>query len=356
MAGNHLYLHIGFGKCGSSALQHFLSSAPLIRSAGKVYEYAALTERGRLVRRAELKALADASLVGYMNSSPRVASFAKGRRAETAINRLLDKNINLILSHEYWVYQRKDFHRSSLLASLNRPVIVIAYVRPQVEWLNSAWWQWFYWENKYSSIRHFLEAKGVNGMDWSRILGKWANLPNVEAVVPRLLTTDIVGDFSNLLGITTARQADRARATNATLTLPMVAMLSRVTGLRGQNESYIDFILEKRAPLPGRKPWAISFEDASYILENLRSSNEHLAQMLDTDSEQTMRADSRWWSPDLYRERSVDEPRDYMPTEEEREKFVSGLMRGLVGSERELFHMRREQILAKKDTATKGSK
>ena len=356
MTDNRLYLHIGFGKCGSSALQHFLSASPLIRSAGKVYEYAALTERGRLVRRAELKALADASLVGYMNSSPRVASFAKGRRAVTAINRLLDKNINLILSHEYWAYQRKDFHRSGLIASLNRPVIVIAYVRPQVDWLNSAWWQWFYWEHEYSSIRHFLEAKGVHGMDWSRILGKWADFPNVEAVVPRLLTTDIVSDFSALLNFPAARQMKSTRTTNATLTLPMVAMLSRITGLRGQNESYIDFILEKRAPLAGRKPWAIAFEEASQILESLRPSNERLAQMLDPDSERAMRADSRWWSPDLYRDRAVDEPRDYTPTEAEREQFVGGLMRGLVGAERELFQMRRERILAKENTTTTRSK
>ncbi len=348
MTDNRLYLHIGFGKCGSSALQSFLSSSPVTRNEGKIYEYAVLTERGRLIRRAELKALAEASLVGYLNSSPRVANFAK---ASAAVNRLLERDINLILSHEHWVYQPADFRRSGFLGSLNRPVVVVVYVRPQVEWLNSAWWQWLYWKSEFTSIGNYLETKGVLAMDWSRIIDKWSGMPNVERVIPRLLPGDIVGDFCGVIGLSAPSGEAASVTSNVTLTLPMLAFLARTPGIRGQNDSHVDFILQKRAPLQGRKPWAVAPDEAAQILGLLHTSNERLADLLDPASAVTMRSDPRWWSGDFYSGRKVDDPLQYIPTDAEKEEFLDRITRALISAERELFEKRRENAISAQTAA-----
>jgi len=342
-----LFLHIGFGKCGSSALQHHLSMNPLLQSGKRRIEYAAMTHRGHLIRRERLVLEAKARPSAYTSSTPSVQQFVDSPHAAASVNRLLDNDTSVILSHESWAHQLESFRRGKFLPAIRGPVVVLAYVRPQVDWLNSAWWQWFYWRKESQTPEAFFRARGLENADWSQTLENWGNLPNVERVVPRLLGPDIATDFSNCLGLEASSGRECSRESNVTLTLPMLAVIARIPGLRGAKDSAVDFILQRAASLPGKKPWAISPALAVEIVNAMRPSNEKLLSMLDTNSAETMRSDVRWWSGAAYADRKIDDPLGCDLSEAQLLDFTAKVTIALVAAEKNLSRIRRARAMRK---------
>jgi hypothetical protein len=341
MSSNSLYLHIGFGKCGSSALQHFLSEHPTLSSEGSKFEYIALADNGHLLRGRRLMRLARLHPGGYENSTTLISSLASKPKCGAALNEILAKGINIIMSHEYWAHQWNAFAKSGLLGNLARPVIVVAYVRPQVEWLNSAWWQWFYWGNQFTTPEDFVLSPRAGEMDWSANLQQWRTLPNVVRVIPRLLAADVVTDFLSQLGVCLPEGADEKNTVNTTLTLPMLTAIKKVAGLRGVHNSGVDFYLQRYAPILGKKPWAIPPNLASRIIERMTLSNERLMEMLDPESRQIMAEDPRWWSAVPFADRTVDDPAKHRLSEAESNTLINGILPALVRAEKQIFRLRR---------------
>ena len=92
------------------------------------------------------------SAVGYRASANarRIAAF--DHTQFSALGRQLDavEVDTLVLSSEGWLPQASLFERAFRI--WQKPMRVIAYVRPQANYLNAAWWQWGAW--RMSASRH----------------------------------------------------------------------------------------------------------------------------------------------------------------------------------------------------------
>lgn len=173
---NKLVLHVGAPKCGSSSIQAALSKQPVFRSLKEhKLTYCAL-QGGSWLGPAKIRLGAKIGFAGY------VASHGLHKYGDTAdgatilkhhaprISRMLSKGETPILSSEGWLPQAPVFTASGILADLPAPTHVIMFLRPPLDWLNSAWWQWGIWQEP--DIYTFLE-KNTDRAAWVRHVEAW---------------------------------------------------------------------------------------------------------------------------------------------------------------------------------------
>ena len=81
---------------------------------------------------------------------------------------------------------------------------VVAYVRPQIEWFNSAWWQWWTWRDEFDTpadlLRQWRGGWRPGFMRWRTQLAPWLVNPSVDGLTVRLYRRDTLPDFLELLG------------------------------------------------------------------------------------------------------------------------------------------------------------
>lgn len=300
-----LYLHVGWSKCGSSALQHFFSSQPALFGEQGPVHYAAIDKSGELYEGEKLRMRARKTAEHYL-SSVRTLPPSDGVCFERLQAHLAERlnNVSLILSQEAWSRQAAAFASTGLLASLATRVVVIAYVRPQVDLLNSSWWQWWCWRKQYSSPAQWLVKNGAGILDYFAHLQSWRETPGVAKVHIRILPRDVVGDALALLRASTETPTDKLDSYNATLPRAVVNSLKRLLKadlIDQRHMSAISFALKRELGKLGCPPWGVSRSTAESLISELRASNEQLLGLLDAESSARMRADQRWWDADAYR-------------------------------------------------------
>jgi hypothetical protein len=193
--------HVGMPKCGSSALQLALSNnSEITNQAGRKIRYVAIRSDGGVLFGEELKALARVSAVGYIPSVQvsRFKEFSASKLAKISqqLSALASDGSLLILSNEAWGNQYLEFVDLNLFESLGLSVEVVMYVRPQVEWFNSAWWQWGAWSDRI--LDRWINAHR-HKVSWYETYQAWSKVNAVSKVTIRLLPKDIVADFYTLL-------------------------------------------------------------------------------------------------------------------------------------------------------------
>ncbi len=144
-----ILLHVGMPKCGSSALQSYLSSTEFEKATAGRSKYVALHDDGKVLVGDALFRRAAVSSYGYVTSHSTYDSFAADRKLQRnalAIFKELSQEADtIVLSSEGWGTAPQALAEDSIFSAAGYEVNVIAYVRPQIEWLNTAWWQWGAW-------------------------------------------------------------------------------------------------------------------------------------------------------------------------------------------------------------------
>src|SRR5688572_11763190 len=119
-----LILHIGAGKCGSSAIQSSLTQRPLFqRRDGSTVEYIAIDRKGHLVRGEQLRD--SAGIAGYRTSPPSL--LLKQMDLAALAQALANVGHDVILSEEAWIYQAQNWR--DILQQTGIDTQVFAYVR-----------------------------------------------------------------------------------------------------------------------------------------------------------------------------------------------------------------------------------
>jgi hypothetical protein len=95
------------------------------------------------------------------------------------------------------------------------------------------------------------------------------------------------------------------------------------------HDSEIDFVLSKYLKLDGKAPWVIDPALARRIVDAVKEDNLALMRMLDPESAESMRLDSRWWDADAFSDRAVEPWQPMAPNPEELEQLCAGLMAAL---------------------------
>ena len=296
-------IHIGAGKCGSSALQHSLSFSPLISGADGPYEYCAFGVNGRLIRGRDLKEAAERSPFGYTTCPmvPPIENTAAFRRAGRALSNLVQVGTRPILSNEGWIYSAEDFKREHLLGALNLRPRIFAFVRPPLEWLNSAWWQWGAWTGV--SLERWIR-NAHQRPDWHEHLRKWAEVPGVASVEAKVLGKDVANQFWTHIG---AKPPYSTTRQNSALPEGILRFFQRNRAFRpGPHDSKIDFLLSRHLGNPaGTVPWVLTPELCKFAMDRLAEGIDKLKPFLSFEDARQLDEDPAWRDPEHYRQRKL---------------------------------------------------
>lgn len=317
-----LILHCGAPKCGSSAVQAALTHIPELRSrSGRRVVYGALVpDRG---------VIAGAHLARAKGSRDYRASMSASRLAGLDLDQLAAalraiEADDIVLSCEGWFAQAGLF--AETLAALDMPVKVVAYVRPQVAWMNSAWWQWGAWVNQ--PFKRAIENR-LALVQWDTLAAAWEALPQVEEVIVRLLPGDVVPDFyEEVLDVEVPEGLPRD--VNKSLPGSMLRLFQRNRDLRpGPHDSEIEFLIGKYVDLPGKTPWVLDRPTVRTILDATRESNLALLERLPPEQAEAMRADPRWWDAEAYADKTREPPGPVDPDADTLEVMCVALIKAL---------------------------
>jgi len=305
MAEPHCILHIGAPKCGSSALQAALSAAPDHRdSQGQRYRYVGTgTVEGRIypLYGGVVRRLGRSSEFGYSCwPNLRAASLPLSGHADpvwAALQRVMQNARQQghvpMLSNEGWIGAAAAFG-ANFLAEPGRRADVVAFVRPPLDWMNAAYWQWGVWTGygfadwlRLSGMRYALGAQ----------LAQWAALEPVTLHVGPS-GQDVVAGFGQRFGLNlTAGQAVNSAASPAFIGLQLRHRKLRRDG----HDSAVEFVLQRWCGrYTARKPWAIAPEDIADLQAESAPDVAALLAVCAPGDAQVLLQDPRWLSPEPY--------------------------------------------------------
>ena len=272
------------------------------------------------------------SAVGYRASANarRIAAF--DHTQFSALGRQLDavEVDTLVLSSEGWLPQASLFERAFRI--WQKPMRVIAYVRPQANYLNAAWWQWGAWEDV--GLEAWLTQR-LPASFWSVPLAEWRDTPFVEELSIRLLPEEVVGDFLAALGVT--RHVPPSVRINTSLPAPILRLFQRNRKLRPTKyAAEIDFALARHVAYRGSAPWVLARKTVEDIIAKARPSNEQLLHMLRPDMAEKMRSDPRWWDADAFAGEKVEPWEPQPPKVEELERLSLAMAEAILRMDGEI--------------------
>lgn len=335
-----LILHIGGAKCGSSALQTELSVTDWAAQNSE-FVYAALHPMHGIVQGDAMRVHAMAAQHGYAaspNADVLLGIAPNQRRAMfDELRALAAESKRVVLSNEGWLQQANAFLNRGLLDEIGLPFDIFLVVRPQVEFLNSGWWQWGAWED--APLVDWVR-KMAQEVHWHRYLEKWIAHPNCREVKVRLMSKDIVGDFfaafakSRLIG-------GEGNKLNASLPGDILRLYQRHRHLRpGPHLPATDFVISRLGIGGAPTPWVIPPALAEEVIAASRADNERLLAILPEDEAARMLANPAWWSVEAFAGKTLQSPLPQEPDAAAIDGLCASLVEAVARYDQELRLLR----------------
>jgi hypothetical protein len=219
-------IHIGAGKCGSSAIQHYLkSNREKLLTAGVLVPDKDGGVQGKIIGQQvwyfeKLQQLPAAEARGlWRRHCTELLEFAAGQ----GVHSIVFSAENLI----------NPTHVARLLSPVTElaEVQVVLYVRRQLDYLVSAWQQWYL--KTHSSVEQFLQQNLGVLANWNSCLSDWESEFGCERIMLRrygqgLLAGDhAAADFLVALGLADTLPAPQYKRVNRSYSDAMTALAMR---------------------------------------------------------------------------------------------------------------------------------
>ncbi len=275
-----LLIHTGYAKCASSSIQNFLTSNAYFESGGRSFRYVGFDKFNDLLDPSAIKSFAHYPPYCFTTN---ISADIDGLKKQMNSIRRCSSDVGIISNESLSTWLTPD--KLELLSSLDIPIHLFVVVRPFVDWINSAWWQW--------------GAFGPNDIgDWfneydvgifPRSLRAWLRLPNLSQCTVVDLKDSPVEKLSRVLGL----EKCKGRTVNSSSSAELLRFLIKhkdVVG-RGVHKPLVEFIMNDELAFSGPKPGSIvTPERAKSILESYRkieygSSRELLAPIFESHME-----------------------------------------------------------------------
>jgi len=302
-------LHIGADKCGSSSIQTFLSRHRSLRTgpARSDLGYACISKNG-LKTDVRIDKSLKRSILGYVSSIGTDKLVALSPQGQQSVQEAVAGiESNLIFSCEGWLRalgHPKEFNTLLQVVSppaSNRDVELIAFVRPPVKWINSAWWQWGAWDvgNDFHS---WLET-AIAGSKWFNYLNHARCFPAVTRLTVEPVYQDVVRQLIEILSIQGIDMLPLP--SNQSLPAEVLQLFSQHRQHRpNANSCRSDFLIGHAIAANTSQysptPWILSQEQVKHILEATRDSNHQLLGLMDNASRLRVLEDPYWWNDEVY--------------------------------------------------------
>ena len=297
----HLILHVGAPKCGSTALQSALSATPdLVDAGGRQLRYVGWRQVGRAgaaLYGRDVTVSAHASAYGYV-SWPNFGADAQGAGPVLdGLDRVRRRGLRAghvpIVSCEGWI-SRADVFAAQLARWGNPPVEVTAFLRPVVEWTNSAFWQWGIWN--VPSLDAWMN-RGNLPYRFGHDLEAWARIANVR-VRFAWAKPDVVAQFARWQGV----KLPPAPMQNTSSSPPLVGVMLRHRRLRPTgHEAAAEFVVQRWCPpVAGRRLWAVMARHVHLLRPVTRGNLDALSRIAADPAMRELCEDPRWLHEERY--------------------------------------------------------
>lgn len=295
MSAPDLVLHLGAPKCGSSALQAALTARPDHAATG---DRAALRYVAGERRKTRVALISGPALRKQGARSPyqyrcwpNVGPRADPAPLFAAIRQALDRGRRgayvPILSCEGWIAHPERF--AAALADMGHPrVDAVAYLRPPLEWINAAWWQWGVWTVR--SLDAWLDL-GTMTYRFGALLAHWAAIPNLRLHV-RPARPDAVADFATLCGL----DLPPAQTGNGAVPPSLIGFFLRNRRFRPTpHAAASEFVYQRWCPPTAEpRPWAVLARHVHRLRPHVAETRAQIAPLLDEAGRAALFADPRW--------------------------------------------------------------
>ena len=311
-----LCLHIGADKCGSSSLQGYLSQTPrMVQRDGRPLRYVLFKPKG-IVGPVQVQKRTSRSPLGYASSAPLQELTWTDPPAQKQVQQFLQRQeADLISSCEFWLRElpfRRGIERLRQLLLLLGPVELhlICAVRPPLEWLNSAWWQWGAWNNTESFANWIDQTLPLT--DWDRLLRPVADAFPEATLHVGCSKPDVITTVLKMISVQRKDNAPTPRI-NASLPAAVLRLYQQQPQLRPDpNQCAIDFSALAALSDSGRTldpaPWVFDLNTVASVLARSAAANQRLLAWLNAEEQARMRTDAAWWDPAAYSDRSAEDP------------------------------------------------
>jgi len=284
-------LHVGAGKCGSSALQHHFSNNPVVDTNMGVLAYHVLSSNG-ILSGSKLTEKASKDPRGYVSSQ----NFKRIHRYnfKDQLSQLLKNDINLF-SAEGWINEGGKQEAVDLISQFPEPVHIVMFVRPQVPVMNSSYWQWGAWADE--EFEHWVNER-IKAVQWYNKYSQFLSIDNVSEVKVKILGTDIVDDFKSAFSLHYDRVDNESPLYNKSLNIDVLRLMQKYRNLRKDpHDSSVDFIISKFFGdlLVGGAPWVLDEGLIRRIQDKCRKGNKLLLDVVSDSDKEKMLSDERWW-------------------------------------------------------------
>jgi hypothetical protein len=205
-----LIIHIGAGKCGSSAIQAYLSAnAATLRAQGVLIPGLDLTTNAHVSGQqinffVNLLNAPQSAHLPHQSTRSDAAPIVR-RRLAALKEAMVKSNLHtLVISAENLSGQHGYSHLFSE-EKAHFDVHVVAYIRRQDEYLSSSWGQWYV--KSFENIDEYLSARVPVDGDWHAALTPWLQDFGRDRVHVRLFDRksmyngDVVDDFIKTTGL-----------------------------------------------------------------------------------------------------------------------------------------------------------
>lgn len=300
----HVILHIGQSKTGTSSLQSFLArNRQALMRQGILYPDIVKhgTSIGAVTHNTVAESLSGIIRYPGLSAEEYFAQFQEQCRRHQCHTLLLSGESFFGIPHVWTLEPGADYlaHYRAKLDSLKKHLgtarcTVVVYLRRQDDWLESAIGQIIRYEGLlgrrvYHGDEQALELLAVH-MDYAALLGLWDEVLAPEALIAvpyerdRLQGGDVVRDFVTRTGLpvpaTSIEIGDEDNVSLDRRYLWLKNVLNRIGHSKDEERVIVDRLTVLNNRLPARRRWILAEELKALCRRRFAGSNDRLARRL----------------------------------------------------------------------------